>query len=684
MMRAASVQPTTLDRENRTFEVVWTTGATVRRVDFWDGPFYEELGIKKDEVRMGRLQNGAPFLDNHGFTEARGVKQVLGVVESAKLVSGKEGTALIRLSKRAEADGILDDIADGVLRNISVGYEIHAIRKVKEEDGVPTFRVTDWEPIELSLVPAGADDMAKVRNKPEAMREIEIEGMEEEPAPIEEPKVSERSDEDPSQNRIVNPDEIRSNDLKHGDLHMTPEELKAQQEKAAAEARAAEKKRISDIRATVSKVKLDSKLAEQWIEEDKSVEEVRSLVIEELAKKDSQPEAQTRSSNGTVEVGEDLSRKARIEGMTNAILHRHRPKTERMKINGVEEVLRGHELTEQGKKYAYRSLHELARMCLEENNFRTAGLTKNQIVEKAFSMRSAHSISDFSEILANTVGRSIRDGYLAAPQTWQPFTREVTVSDFKEISRTNLGDAPDLLPVAEGGEVERGTMSEAAEKYSIGEYARIVAITRKVIVNDDLNAMARIPEKLGRRAADLESDLVWNIIKANAALADTFALFSAQHGNLSTAPAAPSEAGLNEARAAMRRQTGLDGAEIALVPTWFYVPPAHETAAEKLVASIIPDSSSNVSPFSQSGRTPLRLAVEPRLETGSGGSLTAWFIFADLMQVDMLELARLEGTSGPQISTREGFDVAGLEIKIAHDVGAKAIDHRGMFKNAGA
>jgi len=226
-------------------------------------------------------------------------------------------------------------------------------------------------------------------------------------------------------------------------------------------------------------------------------------------------------------------------------------------------------------------------------------------------------------------------------------------------------------------------MSEAAEKYRIAEFARIVSVSRKVIVNDDLGAMTRVPDRMGRRAADLESDLIWNLIKDNANLADGLALFSAGHNNLATDAGAPTESRLGDIRAAMRRQVGLDGAEISLVPEYMFVPPAHETVSEKLLATIIPDSSGNVSPFSQSGRTPLQLAVEPRLETGTNGSLTAWYVFAGLGQVDMIELARLEGTDGPQISTQEGFDVAGLKIKVAHDLGAKALDFRGMQKNAG-
>jgi hypothetical protein len=47
------------------------------------------------------------------------------------------------------------------------------------------------------------------------------------------------------------------------------------------------------------------------------------------------------------------------------------------------------------------------------------------------------------------------------------------------------------------------------------------------------------------------------------------------------------------------------------------------------------------------------------------------------------EYATLEGQDGVFIETRIGFDVDRVEIKARLDFGAKAIDWRGMHKNAG-
>ncbi len=52
--------------------------------------------------------------------------------------------------------------------------------------------------------------------------------------------------------------------------------------------------------------------------------------------------------------------------------------------------------------------------------------------------------------------------------------------------------------------------------------------------------------------------------------------------------------------------------------------------------------------------------------------------------LEAIEYGNLEGQEGVYIETRMGFDVDGVEIKARHDFAAKAIDHRGVYKNAGA
>ncbi len=73
----------------------------------------------------------------------------------------------------------------------------------------------------------------------------------------------------------------------------------------------------------------------------------------------------------------------------------------------------------------------------------------------------------------------------------------------------------------------------------------------------------------------------------------------------------------------------------------------------------------------------LALLVEPRL------SGRAWYVFADPGQVANLEHAYLSSAQGPQISSRDGWDVLGREFRVTLDFGAGPVDFRGGYRSAG-
>ena len=73
--------------------------------------------------------------------------------------------------------------------------------------------------------------------------------------------------------------------------------------------------------------------------------------------------------------------------------------------------------------------------------------------------------------------------------------------------------------------------------------------------------------------------------------------------------------------------------------------------------------------------------IEPRLDDNSA---TAWYVFSNLDQVDMIELAQLAGEMGPVVDSMEDFDTDGIKFKVRYTLGAKIIDYRGMYKNPGA
>lgn len=162
-LRGAEVRAQSFDDATNTVEIVWTTGATVRRYDWLSGPYDEALEIGPDNVRLERLNAGASFLNSHC---AYDLDDVIGsVVPGSARMEGGRGIATIQLSRSEDDAGVVQKIRDGIIRNISAGYIIHAVEKLERDDGsVPLWRVTDWEPVEISAVPVPADPGAQIRS----------------------------------------------------------------------------------------------------------------------------------------------------------------------------------------------------------------------------------------------------------------------------------------------------------------------------------------------------------------------------------------------------------------------------------------------------------------------------------------------------------------------------------------
>jgi hypothetical protein len=289
-----------------------------------------------------------------------------------------------------------------------------------------------------------------------------------------------------------------------------------------------------------------------------------------------------------------------------------------------------------------------------------------------------HSTSDFPAILANVANKTLRAAYDSTQRTFVAWARRATITDFKPVSRTQLGGAPDLTKVLESGEFAYGTIGEAKEVYALATYGRVVAITRQTLINDDLDAFTRLPAAFGASAADLESDIVYSILMDNPTMGDGVALFHADHGNLGTA-AVVSEASLSEAYRKMAQQTGLEGRLIRVMPASIIVPPGTRSVeARKQLTATTPANTQDVNTFANR----LQVVEEPRLIPAAGQD--PWFLAADPNRIDTVEFAYLDGQEGVFTETRMGFEVDGMEIKARHDFAAKAIDHRGLYKNAGA
>jgi hypothetical protein len=131
------------------------------RQSWWDDPWIEVLGHKDGEVQLDRLNGGAAVLANHDRYTAVGATPLaaIGAVEKAWLEGGRLMADLV-ISRRQGLADLRQDIADGLVRNVSIGYQIgeRTLTKSAPNKGEPDeYRVTTWTPFEISLVDIPAD-----------------------------------------------------------------------------------------------------------------------------------------------------------------------------------------------------------------------------------------------------------------------------------------------------------------------------------------------------------------------------------------------------------------------------------------------------------------------------------------------------------------------------------------------
>ena len=331
----------------------------------------------------------------------------------------------------------------------------------------------------------------------------------------------------------------------------------------------------------------------------------------------------------------------------------------------------GKEPSERAREFAGARICDMAREICLANNIAVRSYSPERII------RLAHSTSDFPNLVQSTGNRMLLQAYEAARPNIQRIARRSTAPDFRMKSALRLGGAPSLEKIPESGEVTHGTRGEAKESYRLYTYGRMFAITREALVNDDLSAFSDFASAYGRSAANLEGQLLVDLLASNPTMTDLLPLFDAGHANMAGSGAVISDATLTAARLALRTQKDLDGVTvIETAPKYLVVPAAIEHTAELFLAKIVPAQAADVNPFAEK----FELIVVPQLDAHS---ITAWYIFGDPAIVPAIEYSYLDG-QGLQVEVRQGWETLGTEFRAILDYGVGAIGHRGCYMNAGA
>lgn len=412
----------------------------------------------------------------------------------------------------------------------------------------------------------------------------------------------------------------------------------------------------ADIRSIASTAGLDQAWIDSQIDRAATPDQARSAAFEALASRSGGPIDGIRARIGSSAEDPELFRSQASEALYTRIDPKHTPSDGARQFVGMNNAA-------------------LARECLRRSGENFAMLSDAAVITRAL-----HSTGDFPLILGDTLRRTLRQAYELAPAGVRSLGRETTSKDFRTKRTLMLSEAPTLTQVSEDGEFQFGSMAEAGESYAISTFGRIIGLSRQAIINDDLGAFTTLSNRMGLAAANFQAqflvDLLTTASGAGPTMSDSAALFHSTHGNLAGTGAAISLASLGAARLALRRQTGLSGLPINVTPRYLLVPATQETLAEQTIAAIAATKTSDVNPFAN-----MVLVVDPRLDARS---TTAWYVVGEPALIDGLEYAYLEGQPGPQIETRAGFEIDGVQVKIRLDFGGGFVDWRGWYRNPGA
>ena len=419
-------------------------------------------------------------------------------------------------------------------------------------------------------------------------------------------------------------------------------------------AAAAERERVVQLGKIGKAAGVGAEFVLKHVEAGTSVEEFRKAALDELARR---YESHPIRSHVAILADEGDTRR---EGLALALTHR----------------LRGGEPDPRAVPYLHVRLADAARECLRWRGAHLMGMSDSRVVTLAMTT------SDFPNILANVANKTLLDAYQAAPAVLKQICRQTTAADFKERRVLRFGEGTGLQYKAEGAEYTYGSIAEQTSSYQVRTFGKIFGFTREAIVNDDLGALDQFFRSAGRLAVEFEARMLADLLTANAGagpvLSDGKTLFHSDHGNVASSGGAISVSTLDTARAALRRQKGLDGEVIIDAdPRYLITPVAKQTAAEQLTTAITPAQTSNVNPFA--GR--LAVLADPHLDDAR---TTAWYVAADPANVPVFEFAYLQGAQGPQTETENDFDRDVLKFKVRLDVGAGVVDWRGIYRNPGA
>ena len=654
--RSLMVRAATIDDEGMTVEATITTEDRAEVFD-WGRGVIDEILLADGMMASAQV----PFLADH----MRSVSDVLGAARDIRI---EQGAAVARLYFDGEderARKAFSKVKSGFISDVSVGYRVTDSVMVKRGEsamvngreytaGDKPLRVArQWQLREVSLVPIGADQRAKIRSEFGFNSTIERDSTMEN-------NTGEQTRHETAQPPVTAP-------------VATPAPIAPDPDAIVR----AERERVAGIRSAAGNDPALSEIEARAIAEGWDVGRASREFLGAIRS------ARNVQAAPNINVQNPGDREQIFRSMAAGLMHRsgsgHLAKGAR--YNG-SQTLGEREVNEGYERYRHLSMLEVCREAL-----RLSGANVPHDPQEV--VRAATSTLSVGAIFTTNIGAVLMQSYNEATDTTD-FCSVRDVSSFKLQERPGTGVFDNLEKVARGSKAKHVTMSDVVETYKVSRYGKQLVIDEQDIIDDEIGAMSEFPQKFGATAARVRPDLVYSILLANGNLSDGTALFDNTRGN-NGAVAFASEA-LKTAVSRMRKMQ-YDGVNLNLSPEFLIVTTELEWVARELLNSaeilIAGDTDRDRGTRNVVRDIGLNLRVDGRLSNGVtdpntgtayAGSATGWYLAASPATARTIEVGYLAGTGrAPSIRSyplAAGQWGLGWDIKL--DIGAKALDFRGL------
>ena len=147
--------------------------------------------------------------------------------------------------------------------------------------------------------------------------------------------------------------------------------------------------------------------------------------------------------------------------------------------------------------------------------------------------RAMMTTSDLASVMGDALGKSMRQAFQAVPSALRPLVRQISVPDFRKQHRIQVSAVPPLEKVNQAGEFPHVAISDMEETLQLATYGNIVTLSRQIIANDELAAVADMARRQGIAAAATEAAMLAAAVEDNPAMSDSHNVFDATyHHNL--------------------------------------------------------------------------------------------------------------------------------------------------------